>query len=117
VWRHVEKRKIQSYLPSFQSLITDNATSKRIKNNIAFRDFMSSANFPVNRRIIGYVLLAVGLGILVIPYVFFPQFYIPKADASMGYVAPASIEGWVFMGVGIALLLVGIFFAKFSPRD
>ena len=78
---------------------------------------MSSANFPVSRRLIGYVILAVGLVILVVPYALFPQFFIPKAEASMGYVAPATIEGWVFMGVGLALLLVGIFLAKFSPRD
>lgn len=78
---------------------------------------MTSANFPMSRRLIGYVILAVGLGVLVVPYALFPQFFIPKAEASMGYVAPASIEGWVFMGVGISLLLVGIFLAKFLPRD
>ena len=70
-----------------------------------------------NRRIFGYIVLIIALAILVLPYNFFPQFYIPKANASMGYVGPATIEGWAFMIIGIALVLVSIFLLKFAPRD
>jgi hypothetical protein len=72
---------------------------------------------PQNRRIFGYVILAIALCILVLPYVFFPQFYIPKAEASMGYVAPATIEGWAFMAFGITLVIASIVLLKLSPRD
>ena len=67
-----------------------------------------------NHRIFGYIILAIALSILVVPYTLFPQFYIPKENASMGYVAPASIEGWAFMGIGIALLLVSVVLIKTS---
>jgi hypothetical protein len=70
-----------------------------------------------NRRIFGYIVLIVALVILVLPYNFFPQFYIPKENASTGYVGPATIEGWAFMIIGIALVLVSIFLLKFVPRD
>jgi len=43
---------------------------------------------------------ATGICLLVLPYLFFPQFYIPKANSSMGYTSPATIEGWAFMIVG-----------------
>ena len=81
-------------------------------------NFMSLGNLAFgNRRLVGYVLLAAALCFLIVPYVFFPQFYIPKAEASMGFVAPASIEGVVLMAFGITLLLVSIGFLKISPRD
>ncbi len=72
---------------------------------------------PQNRRILGYLTLIVAIAILVLPYNFFPQFYIAKANASMGYVGPATIEGWAFMIVGIALIIVSVFLLKFAPRD
>ena len=70
-----------------------------------------------NHRIFGYLTLIIALAILVLPYNFFPQFYIPKENASTGYVGPATIEGWAFMIIGIALVLVSIFLLKFVPRD
>ena len=70
-----------------------------------------------NHRIFGYLTLIIALAILVLPYNFFPQFYIPKENASTGYVGPATIEGWAFMIIGIALVLVSIFLLKFAPRD
>jgi hypothetical protein len=71
---------------------------------------------PKNRRILGYVIIALALGFLVLPYSFFPQFYIPKANASMGYVGPASIEGWAFMIIGITLLIISVIMIKSSSR-
>jgi hypothetical protein len=58
--------------------------------------------------IVAFVTGAIALCFLVLPYVFFPQFYIPKANSSMGYTAPATIEGWVFMILGFCLLIVTI---------
>ena len=72
---------------------------------------------PQSRRIIGYIVLVIALGILVVPYMVFPQFFIPKENASMGYVAPASIEGWAIMGIGIALLLVSVVLIKTASMN
>ena len=46
--------------------------------------------------------------LLTLPYHLFPQFYIPKENAAMGYTAPASAEGWAFLGIGILLLFVTV---------
>ena len=70
-----------------------------------------------NPRIFGYLTLIIALAILVLPYNFFPQFYIAKANASTGYVGPATIEGWAFTIMGITLVLVSVFLLKFAPRD
>ena len=70
-----------------------------------------------NRRIFGYIVLIIAIAVLVLPYNFFPQFYIPKANASSGYVGPATIEGWAFMIIGITLVLVSVFLLKFAPRN
>jgi hypothetical protein len=72
---------------------------------------------PQNPRLFGYLTLIIALALLVLPYNFFPQFYIAKANASMGYVGPATIEGWAFMVMGITLVLVSVFLLKFAPRN
>ena len=64
-----------------------------------------------SRKTLGIIALLTGvpaLGLLFIPYMLFPQWYIPKANAASGYVAPATIEGWVFMAAGLALLAVAV---------
>jgi hypothetical protein len=73
--------------------------------------------FTQKRKIIGYGILVAALCMLILPYTFFPQFYIPKANESMGYVAPASIEGWALMITGIVLLLISIIFIKTAARN
>jgi hypothetical protein len=79
---------------------------------------MPFGNMPLqNRRVFGYIVLIIALAILVLPYNFFPQFYVAKENASMGYIGPATIEGWAFMIIGIAMILVSIFLLKFAPRD
>lgn len=57
------------------------------------------------------VVIAIVAGVaafctLVLPYMLCPQWYIPKADASMGYTAPATVEGWALMIAG--LVFVGV---------
>jgi hypothetical protein len=69
-----------------------------------------------NRRIFGYAILIAALAILVLPYYFFPQFFIAKENAAAGYVGPATIEGWASLLIGIPLLLISIFLIKFSPH-
>ena len=51
---------------------------------------------------------AISICLLTLPYYLFPQFYIPKANASMGYLYPVSIEGWTFLIVGFLLLCVTV---------
>ena len=62
-----------------------------------------------SRQTLGIVALVTGIiafCLLVLPYMLFPQFYIPKANAATGYTAPATIEGWIFMIAGLALMAV-----------
>jgi len=62
--------------------------------------------------IVAFVTGAISLCLLVLPYMFFTEFYIPKANVGIGYTAPATIEGWAFMIAGLALLIVTVIFAK-----
>ena len=50
----------------------------------------------------------ISICLLTLPYHLFPQFYIPKENAAMGYIAPASAEGWAFLVVGFLLLCVTV---------
>jgi len=47
---------------------------------------------------------------LILPYMIFPQFYIPKTNASSGYLLPATTEGWAFLIIGLGLLGLAVFF-------
>ncbi len=69
----------------------------------------------ISHRTLGIVALVTGIlsvSLLVLPYMLFPQFYIPKANAGLGYTAPATIEGLAFMIAGFVLLAVTIVAAK-----
>ncbi len=69
----------------------------------------------LSRRTLGILALVTGaatFGLLVLPYMLFPQFYVPKANASMGYTAPATVEGLVLMVAGFVMLLVTVVCAK-----
>lgn len=77
---------------------------------------MPISMFSRNRRIFGYIALIIALAIVVLPYHFFPQFFIAKENAATGYVGPATIEGWATLIVGIPLLLISIYLIKFSPK-
>ncbi len=71
---------------------------------------------PRTFNILSIVTGAVALCLLVFPYMFFPQFYTPKANASMGYIAPSTFEGWTFMITGLILLGVTIVIRKFFAQ-
>ena len=69
----------------------------------------------LSHRTLGIAALVTGViafCLLVLPYMLFPQFYVPKANAGMGYTAPATVEGWIFMIAGLAMLLVTIVCTK-----
>lgn len=72
-----------------------------------------------SRRILGITALITGatsLCLLILPYVFFPQFYVAKANAATGYTAPATVEGWAFMIAGLSLLAVTVVCAKLRKQ-
>jgi len=69
---------------------------------------MTAKISPHTLRIVAFATGVIALCLLVLPYVFFPQFYTPKANSSMGYTAPATIEGWIVMIIGLCLLIVTI---------
>lgn len=63
-----------------------------------------------SRYTLGIVALATGipaLCLLILPYHLFPEFYIAKTSG-IGYTSPATIEGWIFMISGLALIAVTI---------
>jgi hypothetical protein len=72
---------------------------------------------PRTFGLIALVTGAISLCLLILPYIMFPQWYIPKADAAAGYTAPATVEGWAFMISGLALLGVTIVCAKLRKID
>jgi hypothetical protein len=63
-----------------------------------------------SRQTLGIIALTTGVPaicLLVLPYHLFPEFYIAKTSG-IGYTSPATIEGWIFMIAGLALLAVTI---------
>ena len=67
---------------------------------------MSLRKSPRNLGALALITGAVGICLLILPNPLFPQFYVSKANSAMGYVGPATVEGWVFMILG--LCFVGI---------
>ncbi|MCW4001493.1 MAG: hypothetical protein NWE93_14775 [Candidatus Bathyarchaeota archaeon] len=68
----------------------------------------------LSHRALGVTALASGIMafcLLVLPYMLFPQFYVPKTSG-VGYTAPATIEGLVLMAAGLVLLVVSVIFAQ-----
>jgi hypothetical protein len=52
--------------------------------------------------------LLAGLFLLAAPYYLFPESYAPKADPAWGYTAPATLEGWIVLAAGLALILFSL---------
>jgi hypothetical protein len=46
--------------------------------------------------------------LLTVPYYLLPRFYVPKARSYLGYIAPASAEGWAFLISGLLLLCITV---------
>lgn len=57
--------------------------------------------------IIAFATCIPALCLLILPYYLFPEFYVAKTSG-IGYTSPATIEGWVFMVTGFALLAITI---------
>ncbi len=69
----------------------------------------------LSHRVTGIITAITGaatFGFLVLPYMLFPEFYIAKSNPSMGYTSPATVEGWAFTIVGVAMLLITVVMAK-----
>ena len=58
---------------------------------------------------IGTACVVASVLLLGFPYILFPQLYVPKADPSMGYVAPNTPATWAIFIIALILLVVGIF--------
>ena len=72
---------------------------------------------PGTFSIIALATGVISLCLLMLPYILFPQWYNPKTDGGLGYSTPATLEGWVFMITGLALLAVAIVCAKLRKLD
>jgi hypothetical protein len=66
----------------------------------------------ISSRVLGAIAPLAGIlaiSLLTAPYYLFPHLYVPKAKSYLGYLAPASVEGWAFLVSGIILLCVTVF--------
>jgi hypothetical protein len=70
--------------------------------------FYRGNNMSRTLSIIAFANGVISICLLTIPYYLFPQFYIPKKNADLGFVAPASTEGWAFLATGFLLLCVTV---------
>ncbi len=78
---------------------------------------------PINQRITAISARAIGglaAGVFMLgfsflagPYILFPELYTPKSNSAWGYTAPRSIEGWIFIAVGIGLIFLSTFLFVF----
>jgi hypothetical protein len=57
--------------------------------------------------ITGFISVMVSVFLIIVPYLLYPQFYIPKAVPSMGYIMPNTAEGWLILIAALALLTLG----------
>lgn len=53
--------------------------------------------------------LVLGFVLLLVPYLLFPEHYIPKANSAGGYVASQTTEAWIVLASGLALISFSIF--------
>jgi hypothetical protein len=82
-------------------------TNKKIK--IAS---LNSKIDAISTRTIGGLGLGsfvLGFVLLLVPYLLFPEHYIPKANSAWGYAAPQTTEAWITLASGLALISLSIF--------
>jgi hypothetical protein len=58
--------------------------------------------------IVGFACITVSVALIVVPYVIYPQLYIPKSNHSFGYTMPNTLEGWIFLITALIMLALGI---------
>ena len=57
--------------------------------------------------IIGFMCISIAVVLIVVPYLLYPQFYIPKSNPSLGYTMPNTLEGWAILISAFILLALG----------
>jgi hypothetical protein len=65
----------------------------------------------LSTRTLGVISLLSGAAffiLLTLPYYYFPQSYIPKANPEYGYYMPKSPEAWVVLVVALSFLALSI---------
>ncbi|NLF88782.1 hypothetical protein GX563_08170 [Candidatus Bathyarchaeota archaeon] len=74
---------------------------------------------PSNRTLIVIAIIAgvAAFCTLVLPYMLCPQWYIPKANASTGYTAPVTAEGWALMIAGFVFVGIATVCLKLRKLD
>jgi hypothetical protein len=71
-------------------------------------EFYGDRNISRVLAAISFATGVIAIGLLTLPYYLFHQFYIPKENAALGFIAPASTEGWTFLVTGFLLLCVTV---------
>jgi hypothetical protein len=67
---------------------------------------------PLSSRSLGVLALGAGLSsffLLIFPYYYSPQSYIPKNNPALGYYMPNTLEAWIVLAVALLLLLFSMF--------
>ena len=70
------------------------------------------SRITLSSRVLGAMAPLTGvlaIFLLTVPYYLFPHFYVPKARSYLGYLTPASAEGWAFLVSGLLLLGITVF--------
>jgi len=65
----------------------------------------------LSTRTLGVISLLSGVAffiLLILPYHYFPQSYIPKANPEWGYYMPKSPEAWVVLIIALSFLALSI---------
>jgi hypothetical protein len=57
--------------------------------------------------IIGFMCISIAVVLIVVPYLLYRQFYIPKSNPSLGYTMPNTLEGWAILISAFILLALG----------
>ena len=97
------QNRIKGWLPKkFEVPMTEN--NGKIKTNPKPVELSEGALLFIGTACVVASVLLIG-----IPYILFPQFYVPKADPSLGYVAPNTPATWAILIIALILLVVGIF--------
>jgi hypothetical protein len=82
-------------------------TNKKIKITALNNKIGAISNRTIGGLGLGSFVL--GFVLLLVPYLLFPEHYIPKANSAGGYVAPQTTEAWIILASALALISFSIF--------
>jgi hypothetical protein len=105
------KNRIRGWLPK-EPVSPSNQDSRMVTINQKNSMFSARA-----MGVIAFGSLFLAVALIVVPNILSPQSYIPKADPSMGYSSPKTLDAWIILAVALVLLAVSLLaFAVFASK-